>query len=47
MLSYIILLVKGKREVRSYTASVPSCEGEKAGKERGNILESSAKTADY
>jgi UDP-2,3-diacylglucosamine pyrophosphatase LpxH len=35
------------REVWSYTAAVPSCEGEKASKEGGNILESSAKTADY
>jgi predicted phosphodiesterase len=35
------------REVWSYTASVPSCERGKAGKDTGNILESPAKTADY
>jgi 3',5'-cyclic AMP phosphodiesterase CpdA len=35
------------RDEWSYTASVPSCEGGKASEEGGNILESSAKTADY
>jgi hypothetical protein len=35
------------RDVWSYTAAMPSCEGGKASKAGGNILESSAKTADY